>query len=62
MFQKAIQPPANWRKQIKFKTAVLSKGNSRGTKIIMQKESTYNYKHFNPKDYNFKNFKGASVF
>ncbi|KAB1070355.1 redoxin domain-containing protein [Tamlana haliotis] len=24
----------------------------------MEKESSYNYKHFNPKDYNFKNFKG----
>ena len=29
----------------------------------MNKEnsSTYNYKHFNPKDYNFKNFKGPKV-
>lgn len=27
----------------------------------MKKESSYNYKHFNPKDYNFKNFKGPKA-
>lgn len=27
----------------------------------MEKESSYNYKHFNPKDYNFKNFKGPKA-
>lgn len=29
--------------------------------MIKENSSTYNYKHFNPKDYNFKKFKGPKA-